>query len=737
MRYCEITLAVMAALALSACASDTPTSSDHGLPWNGDLARWDQKAGLLAATSCEDALATLHEMARTEMMMKLENERRWYQSPSDYVYGEDDYDPGWSTSDAVSYESSEESSAPATGTGPVATSEGPSNEGGMVEAGGSGRSYSDTNVQIAGVDEADVLKTDGEHIFTVSGDDLVIVQAWPADAMKELARVRIAGQPGSLYAIGDKVAVLSEASREMLTPLSGSDSSVYDYGWVGGVWGSSPMTVVTLVDVSDPSKPAVIATHAFDGTLSGTRRIGDRLYLVQVGEQPLYGLDYSPDVTYSWEVDAAFEVLRKQNEARIAETTLEDWLPTHFAAGPDGVFDPGHLVTPCSEVYGSVGFSGSGVLTMITLDLSTEAPAPIGTSIAGSWSTIMMSTNALYLAATNWSWWWWFEENEGTMVETQIHELDLDELTGRATYLASGKVPGTLLNQFAMDELDGLLRVATTEPDQWGTGASQSFLTILEPQGGVLKQRGQVGGLGEGEEIKSVRFVGERGYVVTFQQTDPLYVVDLRDPDAPAVTGALKVPGFSSYIHPIDEGHLLTVGSDATDTGMVTGVSLQIFDVTDPTAPKQAFKQTFGTGEAWSEAQWDHHAFVYYASRKLLALPVEGWEQSGDGADWYGAYHSQLRLFQVDMETGFQDAGTIDHDNLMARARAQGQCDPWYGYGGLAHITRGLFIEDKVYALSGLGITAHDLDQPNARMIATISLLPDYGSSVCADGMYY
>lgn len=732
MRYHRITLAAMAALGLAACGTDTSTPPQLAPPSTENLAHWDEKAGLLAATSCEDALAVLQQMARTEMLMTLESERRWYHENDWAPVGDEYYGGGYVTADAASYEAPQE--------GGAAPSSGPAQGGGSGEAGSaSGKSYSDTNVQIGGVDEADVVKTDGDRIFTLSGGDLVIVQAWPADAMTELARVSVAGWPTSLYLVGDRVAVLSQALREELVRYPEADTNGYDYGSKGGWW--SPMTVVTLIDVSDPASPAVVATHAFDGNLNATRRIGDRLYLVQVGEQPLYDLYYSPDIYTNQDVDAAFDALRDENEARIAETTLEDWLPSHFEAGADGVYGPGHLVTPCTEVYGSVSFSGSGVLTTITLDLGVEEPTPTGTSVGGSWGTVMMSTDALYLAATNWSWWWWFEDDEDAVVETQIHELALDELTGRATYVASGKVPGTVLNQFAMDELDGRLRVATTDPDwswsAWGEDASESFLTILEPENGVLKQRGQVGGLGMGEEIQSVRFVGERGYVVTFRQTDPLYVIDLSDPDAPAVSGELKVPGFSSYMHPIDDGHLLTIGSDATDEGQLTGLQLQIFDVTDPSAPTQTFKQTFGSGwDTWSEAQWDHHAFVYYASRKLLALPMDGWDESEDGAGWYGTYHSQLRLFHVDAETGLQDAGVIDQDGLVKLADPQGQCEPWVWSGGQARITRGLFIEDTVYALSSLGLTAHDLDHLDAGAIGTVSLLPP-ADPVTACGVWY
>lgn len=720
MRY-RMTLAALAgAITLAACSvepsNQTPSLKVKPDPELADLLKWDQKAGLLAAQSCDDALGMLQDMAKVEMRLQLDSERRYY-----HEYPPQAYDD-WGM------------------VGAMDAAAGAPMDDNTAAGGGSDKSFSETNVQVAGVDEADLVKTDGDFIYTLSSGDLVIVKAWPAGEMAEVGRVAVPGWSESLYLIGDRAVVLSSGSRTEL--LSSAPDPAYPYGdWYGWYW--DPVTVVTVIDVSDRSAPSVTAQHAFDGNLQATRRIGDRLYLVQMGEQPVYTLSYLPDlepgVSHA-DIDAAFEALRKQNEARIEATTLAEWLPSHYEAGPDGIFGAAQVVTPCTEVYSSASFAGVGLLTTITLDLGLESPAPFGSTVGGSWSTVMMSHGSLYLASTNyaWSWWWFDAEQEDATITTHIHELALDGLTGRASWVASGQVPGTVLNQFAMDELDGRLRVATTldDPSWDGSGSSESYLTVLEAKDGVLAQRGQVGGLGKGERIFAVRFVGERGYVVTFRQVDPLYVLDLRDPAAPAVTGELKIPGFSSYMHPIDDGHLLTIGSDANEQGQVTGLQLQIFDVSDPTAPALTHKQTFGTGwGTWSEAQWDHHAFIYYPSRKLLALPMDS--RGEDEGGWYGAYHSMLRLFRVDAEAGLQEAGVIDHDGLIALADPGNQCDPWaWSYGGQARIRRGLFIEDTVYALSSLGMTAHDLGNLGAGPVATVSLLSTEAGGMCG-GYYY
>jgi uncharacterized secreted protein with C-terminal beta-propeller domain len=185
----------------------------------------------------------------------------------------------------------------------------------------------------------------------------------------------------------------------------------------------------------------------------------------------------------------------------------------------------------------------------------------------------------------------------------------------RTTYLASGRVKGRLLNSFSMSEHAGDLRVATTDD-----AVQESSVTVLREQDGALAFVGGVGGLGKTEQIYSVRFLGDRGYVVTFRQTDPLYVIDLADPAAPKVAGELKIPGYSAYLHPISEHQLIGVGQDATDEGRVRGTQLSLFDVSDPANPKRLANATLPQSN--SEAEYDHHAFLWWARTNLAVIPV-------------------------------------------------------------------------------------------------------------------
>jgi hypothetical protein len=216
-------------------------------------------------------------------------------------------------------------------------------------------------------------------------------------------------------------------------------------------------------------------------------------------------------------------------------------------------------------------------------------------------------------------------------------------------------VPGHLLNQFSMSEHEGNLRVATTEGAPWGgTEQSESLVTVLAPQGEQLAEIGQVGDLGKGEQIYSVRYAGDVAYVVTFRQTDPFYTVDLSDPAAPRVVGELKIPGYSAYLHPIGDNLVIGVGQDASDEGRVQGTKVSLFDVTDLAAPVEL--ATWSLADSNSVAEWDHHAFLYWPATKQLVLPVNQWSERGDGTGFWGAV-----VLTVD-RAGITEVGRVQHD---------------------------------------------------------------------------
>ena len=285
----------------------------------------------------------------------------------------------------------------------------------------------------------------------------------------------------------------------------------------------------------------------------------------------------------------------------------------------------------------------------------------------------------------------------------------------------SGHVDGELVDQFAMDEHEGNLRVATTTGSAWETGAgeSESHVVVLAPNGDTLAPIGQVGGLGRGETIQSVRFIGSVGYVVTFEQTDPLYTLDLSDAANPRVAGELKILGFSAYLHPVGEGKLLGVGQDATEEGRQLGTQVALFDVSDPANPTRVAQATLPNAN--SGAEWDHHAFLWWPAAALAAIPVSAYEpQPFEG----------LVGFTIDTAANtITERGRVTHPVVQPESTPEEKpipIEPGIGDSsgagtdasvGIASppwafptpIVRSLVIGDQLWTLSSAGLAASDL----------------------------
>jgi hypothetical protein len=305
--------------------------------------------------------------------------------------------------------------------------------------------------------------------------------------------------------------------------------------------------------------------------------------------------------------------------------------------------------------------------------------------------------------------------------QTHVHKFEFKTKATFPNYVASGTVAGSVKNQFSLDEKDQNLRIATTENRQYVTtdgkyvqadsappqnGAppparpsTVNHLFVLSQNGAWLDMTGDVGELAPNEQIYSVRFVDHRGYVVTFRQVDPLFVVDLTTPTQPNLLAALKIPGFSEYMHPLDANHLLTIGRDASSTGRAQGLQLQIFDVTNGANPIVQHKFTY-TGQEYgqSEAEYDHKAFTYFAEKNLLAFPYYSYSSSVDGG-----MRSSLELFKVDLGAGFSKLGSIDHTALV-QSNPNGYCGGYYR----PSVRRGVFLENFVYSVSYGGVVVKD-----------------------------
>ncbi len=499
--------------------------------------------------------------------------------------------------------------------------------------------FSGTNTQEVGVDEGDMVETDGTHVFVASQDGVRIVDVAEA---RVTAKLDVPEGGHQLLLDGTHLLVATQ-------PYTGID------------------TVVSVYDVSDVSGPVLLRRSHLEGHLSAARAIDGTARLVLTSSLASR-LPFVYPNQFGLDEDRALQ----RNKDIILQSTIDDWMPRLFDEAADGTFGDMSNALDCSAVAAPSEFAGLGVSWIASLDVR-NAGQPIGSAgIVSNSDSVYASPTSIYMATVPWD---WYQPVDGAVApqttepKTLIHKFALGE-GGSASYVASGEVAGQLLNQFSMSEYEGDLRVATTSFGWSGTAQPSSAVRVLRADGTDLAQIGIVDGLGNNEQIYAVRFLGTQGYVVTFRQTDPLYVIDLSDPTAPTLTGELKIPGYSAYLHPVGDGLLLGVGQDASADGRVQGTQLSLFDVSDPANPQRLSTLSIG---GTSEAEWDHHAFLYWPEDGTILLPVSpGWNSCGPAVDCLagsltnpvgGVIVAQLQ------GTTLVGRGTISHE-----ARANNTC---------------------------------------------------------------
>lgn len=562
--------------------------------------------------------------------------------------------------------------------------------------------FTATNIQEQGVDELDIVKTNGTHLYAAEDFRLHILRSWPAESTSELAEVPTGGFSSGLFLHGDRVLTVSRR------------------------WSRNPdfllqenVTRLELLDVSDPSSPIVLRTINVEGQLVDARFIDGDLYAVLgsnvILPSELWDLEWreniglpvlpgdASDVERERVLDEARALLKPFVKRIMSRYSLDDAFPLIRDKTPSGPYTAPRPLLGCGSIYRPAQTSDLSILSVLHVDLDDHGPVTATGILANGW-TVYASQKSLYVAQTSasWSWWWGWAPIEPGEMTTTIHRFELDpSQTSPVRYAATGSVDGWILDQFALSEHDGYLRVATTEFDWWWGATPEeeqaSSVTVLSDDGwGELRQVGHVGGLGPGEWIYAVRFMGATGYVVTFRQIDPLYTLDLSDPTQPEVIGELKVTGFSSYLHPIGDDWLLAVGNEADEEGRIIGLAVSIFDIRDFADPKLAHRYLVeGDEDTWStsEALDDHHAFTFH--RGVLSIPVY---IRGDEGRFSG-----LLVLAVDPEDGIWELGRIDHQGLGA---------------GDGHPTmrRSVYIEDAIYSLSSAGVKVNSLTNPEVEL---------------------
>ncbi|MDX1469177.1 MAG: beta-propeller domain-containing protein [Acidimicrobiia bacterium] len=542
--------------------------------------------------------------------------------------------------------------------------------------------FSGTNVQVAGVDEPDMVKTDGERIVALTEGVLVVIDVTGDEPVVE-SRLHI-GNLGiqSIFLSGDTVLMFGSAwGHPVPMPAVESDSDIAPIF-------QTPTMQVIEVDISGEAE--IVRTLTVDGQFVSGRMVGDSIRLVLA----------SGPVGFQWSfpegsgLKAEREAIERNKEI-IRNSTADNWIPYYLVTDAEGDMVDEGILFDCSRAAHPEEFSGLNMLSVVTIDIAAGLDVVDSTGVLANGDTVYASKDNLYVATQNWNAWRWGRQADGAepeQVTTDIHKFDISG-PSRTAYLGSGRISGYLLNQFAMDEHEGRLRVASTsQPVWWGDGGeSESMITVLEQRGAKLGQVGFVDGLGKTEQIYSVRFMGDVGYVVTFRQTDPLYTVDLSDPTKPEVVGELKIPGYSAYLHPLGDGLLLGVGQDATDTGRVQGTQISVFDVSDPSDPTRIDKVTLAEGSN-SEAEYDHHAFLYWEPTGLVMIPIQQyWWDSEKESAFIGAL-----ALEVDSEGDLRELRRVSHPST----------DEWDWRG---QIRRSVVIGDSVYTISSKGIMKSSL----------------------------
>ncbi|MBW1907623.1 MAG: beta-propeller domain-containing protein, partial [Deltaproteobacteria bacterium] len=473
---------------------------------------------------------------------------------------------------------------------------------------------------------------------------------------------------------------------------------------------------ITVIDLAGETPQAVREIYV-DGWYTSSRRHDSIVRaVVQSNMQRPGSVPNLWEILYNGEVypesrDAEIFLARawaSMAKAAIRATTLDEWVPV-WGERIDGEIQ--QQPVQCADFYSPApGLTNYGLTQIVGIDMGDDSPAQI-TSILGQATQVYANGGALILAQPDWT---WFERGTNSD-RTAVHRFLVSFEAQRTPYQGSGFVQGIVNDQFSIDERDGIIRIATTRtswpdrmddlaaPDIWIPPTTDNLVSTLKLSGDALELLGSTPPLAEGERIFSARFLGDLAYIVTFRQVDPLFAIDLSNPESPKVLGELKIPGFSDYMHPLGADHLLTIGRDIDEeTQRDNGTALQIFDVSDPVNPRLAYKAL--VGEGYSEANHNHKAFNFYADKGLLAFPFVSYE---------GNFSSTLQLWDVSAKDGFNFRGAVDHSDLVlddCGGVPYAVEDFYYYCGYQPQITRGVFIDEFIYSISHGGVRVHNVN---------------------------
>ncbi len=558
--------------------------------------------------------------------------------------------------------------------------------------------FSKTNVQVAGVDEADVVKNDGKYIYLIKGQTVRIVDAFPTENMKEVSTIDLGDsnfQPQEIYTDSDQMVIIGHSFGERLLEKP-SEGIMRPQIYPGPIFGNS-RTKIFIYSIADREHPEKQRNLEIEGNYTSSRKVGKNVYFVLNQSLPYY---------------------------RILEgKSAHAFIPTIKDSAKGEEEKP---IARCMDILTFPNSEARSYLIVAGLNIADQQSDLKRKVLIGASENIYASANNLYVANVSYG-----QRSGETNTTVYRFKLTQDEIE----YQSNGSVPGTILNQFSMDESGHDFRIATERQTLLAPYTSTNALFILKQDD--MSVEGKITNIAPGEHIKSVRFMGSRAYLVTFKNVDPLFVIDLSKPEDPQILGQLKIPGWSDYLHPYDENHLIGFGRDVdasidadkvhSDNAVyytaLLGMKLSLFDVSDVANPKEMFHEVIGTRGTTSELLTNHKALLFDKEKGLIGFPISITEAKSptstpEALNIQTIFQGGI-FYTLDLTTGFKLLGKVTHYENSDAFKSSGEY--FYGDPG-RNIQRVLSIRDFLYGVSPDVVSAST--RSDVKLVKKIELLP-------------
>ncbi|UCB59143.1 MAG: beta-propeller domain-containing protein [Thermoplasmatales archaeon] len=548
--------------------------------------------------------------------------------------------------------------------------------------------YSITNIQVEGVDEPDTVKTDGKYLYILADQILYIINAYPADQANILSKISFKDNIyiNNFFVSKDYLIMFgSSYSYPILYEKSNIDTDetrdifLEEYSW------DVATSVIKIYDISDRQNPVVEKDIEIDGNYFNSRMIGNYAYVIST--------EFTYDIYRAVNGNASIRIPEIKIDDQTSKISYDD---IYYIDSPEIVDTMTHFIA----------------INLDTMEVNEKS------FLIGISQTMYVSLNNIYLVYIN----YYYVQPlirdiyQPSTETTMIHKINID--SGEINYQTKSEVPGHVLNQFSMDEYNGYFRIATTIGYTWDEiNPSSNNIYILDEN---LERVSEIEGIAYGEQIYSARFTGDKAYIVTFKNIDPFFTIDLSDPRNPQILGYLKIPGYSTYLHPYDDNHIIGIGKDAVESNnpnfaWYQGLKISLFDVSDFENPQELDKVIIGDRGTDSSALYDHKAFLFDKEKQLLVIPIILHEineeiknqYNEEPASEYGEFTYQgVYVYKLNLD-GFEYKGRITH---MSEEEKQYTEYWWYWYESSSYISRSLYIGNVLYTISDKMIKMNNID---------------------------